>query len=204
MARVDFPKSHNISIAIDKAAGAEREVVGTDKRSNKEGAAYDRRPHREGKKYVTEEYDITTPSTEHAKTWNGYGTALKPAHEPICVAMKPLAGTYAENAIEHGVAGINVDGCRVSYESEADKEKALAGDAFKRKDTSDKGWSRPWMEDQVKVDKINKEAKERAQNGRWPANIILSYPEDSYKLRNDVTPEELRELAEWMDENPEL
>ncbi len=61
------------------------------------------------------EVDTTTAATDRSAPWNGYGTALKPAWEPIVLAMKPLDGTFAANALEHGVAGINVDGCRISH-----------------------------------------------------------------------------------------
>ncbi len=59
-------------------------------------------------------YNVTVPATEAAREWDGWGTALKPAWEPIIVAMKPLDGTFAENAQRHGVAGLNIDGCRVA------------------------------------------------------------------------------------------
>jgi len=57
--------------------------------------------------------DLTTAATDRSRPWQGYGTALKPAWEPILLAMKPTDGTFANNALTHGVAGINVDGCRV-------------------------------------------------------------------------------------------
>jgi len=109
-----FPKSLNVSKAIDKAAGAEREVVG-EKRA---GLA---RKARNGGEMCggSESFehlrraDITTPATASAQLWDGWGTALKPAYEPIIVAMKPLDGTFANNALKHGVAGLNVDGCRI-------------------------------------------------------------------------------------------
>ena len=61
-------------------------------------------------------FDITAPATDAAREWDGYGTALKPAWEPVIVAMKPLAGTFAQNALQHGVAGLNIDGGRVGTE----------------------------------------------------------------------------------------
>tara|TARA_R100000541_G_scaffold1884_1_gene6889 strand:+ start:4920 stop:6041 length:1122 start_codon:yes stop_codon:yes gene_type:complete len=70
-----FPKSHNVSKAIDKAAGVE---------------------------------------PIKAQQWDGWGTQLKPAHEPIVVARKPLIGTIVENVLEHGTGGLNIDGCRIS------------------------------------------------------------------------------------------
>ncbi|WLJ70331.1 DNA methyltransferase [Klebsiella phage Kpn BU9] len=58
--------------------------------------------------------NITAPATDEAKQWQGWGTALKPAHEPICVARKPLAGTVAENVLQFGTGGMNIDDCRVA------------------------------------------------------------------------------------------
>ena len=103
-----FPKSLDVSKAIDKAAGAEREVVGKElhrKRSSSGGIMNTV----EIPRYNT----ITTPATPEAQQWAGWGTALKPSLEPITMARKPLIGTVAENVLEHGTGAINVDGCRV-------------------------------------------------------------------------------------------
>jgi site-specific DNA-methyltransferase (adenine-specific) len=103
-----FPKSHDVSKAIDKAAGAEREVVSSrvadDIRGGNMHAA------NRGERHTI---NITAPATDAARQWSGWGTALKPAWEPIIVARKPLVGTVAENVLTHGTGGINVDGCRV-------------------------------------------------------------------------------------------
>ena len=104
-----FPKSHNISKAIDKAAGAEREVIGV---AGQSGATR----HSMDNDFSGGEYMSTAPATDAAQLWDGYGTALKPAYEPIVIAMKPIDGTYANNALTHGVAGLNIDGCRVGTE----------------------------------------------------------------------------------------
>ena len=144
-----FPKSHNISKAIDKLA--------------------------------------TAPATDAAKQWDGWGTALKPAVEDWWLLRKPLSeDTIAENVLEYGVGGLNIDKCRIEYINDKDKTQALAGDAFKRKDLTDKGWSRPWMEDQSRIDQINQEAKERAQLGRWPANLIHDGSEEVTELFPDT------------------
>ena len=161
-----FPKSHDISKAIDKAAGAQREVVGKSSRhggGTMTGSSFQVSP-------VVP--DITAPATDAAKQWDGWGTALKPAIEDWWLMRKPLVGTVAANVQRYGTGALNIDGCRVGYASDADKSAALSGDAFRRKDTSDKGWSRPWMEDAERVERMNREAKERAQAGRWPANVI--------------------------------
>jgi site-specific DNA-methyltransferase (adenine-specific) len=172
-----FPKSLDVSKAIDKAAGAEREVVGIDhewvKRVGSSPTTSSTYTHSRHGKSGPNGGQLTAPATDAAREWSGWGTALKPAHEPIVVARKPLVGTVAANVLEHGTGALNIDACRIGYASDADKDKALAGDAFKRKDTSDKGWSRPWMEDPERVAQMNAESKARAQAGRWPANVVL-------------------------------
>ena len=168
-----FPKSLDISKAIDKKFGAEREVIG---KGNIRGSNGVFDGNNNAGKYgfkCGEEVNITAPSTEEAKQWDGWGTALKPAHEPMVLARKPLSEkTVAENVLKWGVGGLNIDGCRVGYLNQEDKEKALKGDAFKRTNNDDKEWSRPWMKDEEKVKDLNKQAKERAEQGRFPANII--------------------------------
>lgn len=107
-----FPKSHDVSKAIDREAGAEREVVG-------------KSPHA-ANRTAPEGYDgwtgsddrlVTAPATEAAKQWAGWGTALKPAYEPVILVRKPLEGTVAQNVLKHGVGGLNIDGCRIPAEA---------------------------------------------------------------------------------------
>lgn len=105
-----FPKSLDVSKAIDKAAGAEREVVGENPNHRPiSGTAYSGvySGGNTGNKNVTE------PATDSAKQWEGWGTSLKPAFEPIVLARKPIEGTVAQNVLEHGTGGINIDGCRI-------------------------------------------------------------------------------------------
>lgn len=102
-----FPKSMDVSKAFDKAAGAVRQVTGI---AGKSGSA---RNCMAGD-FTGGEYLSTAPETDNAKEWQGWGTALKPAHEPICVARKPLVGTVINNIQEWGVGAINIDGCRVA------------------------------------------------------------------------------------------
>ena len=109
-----FPKSLDVSKAIDREAGAEREVLGfRDGTATRETCG-----DVEGKGFgpvVT----MTAPATEAAKKWNGYGTALKPAQEPAVLARKPLCGTVAATVIKHGTGALNIDGCRFAYGDEA-------------------------------------------------------------------------------------
>ena len=105
-----FPKSHNIGKSVDKIQGNEREVVGS-KGSYRDmrGGALD--PN------LTQDRDrLEIMETKGNSQYEGWGTALKPAHEPIVMARKPFNGTVAKNVLEHGTGGINIDGCRVGYE----------------------------------------------------------------------------------------
>lgn len=109
-----FPKSMNISKAIDNKLGAKREVVG----QGKAGKTALGQSSGWNVTYNPHEYNITTSATDEAKQWEGWGTALKPALEPITVARKPLEKglNVAENCLKWGVGGINIDGCRVGLE----------------------------------------------------------------------------------------
>lgn len=115
-----FPKSLSIDKALDKMAGAEREVIGPSRHHSPGRKATNTlrsmnvlyRGEDDGK------YD-TAPATPTAKQWAGWGSALKPAHEPIVLARKPLDGcTIAENVLRWGCGGLNVDGCRIETNGE--------------------------------------------------------------------------------------
>jgi len=107
----------DVSKAIDKAAGAEREVVGSKHVTNAAQGKGLGHGSFIGGKVQAGFIDITAPATEAAKQWAGWGTALKPALEPITVARKPLSGTVAANVLEHGTGAMNIDGCRIGDES---------------------------------------------------------------------------------------
>jgi site-specific DNA-methyltransferase (adenine-specific) len=107
---------------------------------------------------------ITEPATEAAKQWNGWGTALKPAHEPICVARKPLIGTVAANVLQHGTGALNIDGCRVEYDSAADRASATP----QGKCTAKSGALAGGTQHDGKRDEFDRPE----QKGRWPANVI--------------------------------
>jgi len=150
-----FPKSTNISKQLDKKAGAEREVVGYTKNA---------RPNRVGKRTKlsgpqTIDGEITLPITDEAKTWDGYGTALKPSYEPIVLAMKPLDGTFAQNAIKWGVGGLWIDGGRVGTDIENDPN-------FRKNPTKSKGLNSCFGIGDVSYGRGCK------AEGRWPANLI--------------------------------
>jgi site-specific DNA-methyltransferase (adenine-specific) len=103
-----FPKSLDVSKAIDKAAGA-RGHEGKSFRVDGGVGTASYRATIDPREYVRPE-----PITDAAKSWLGWGTALKPAHEPIVVARKPLVGTVAANVLAHGTGALNIDGTRVA------------------------------------------------------------------------------------------
>ena len=150
-----FPKSLDVSKAIDKAAGAEREVIGQKLHARKGVATAEQRTAVGAGSFGEAQLsDVTLPATADAKKWSGWGTALKPAHEPIVVARKPLVGTVAENVLRFGTGALNVDGCRIG----TDGGTTLEG-------TSDRLSAQGAFTTGHEVASIDA--------GRWPANLIL-------------------------------
>ena len=148
-----FPKSLDVSKAIDKAAGAERPVLSTipDRWAGK-GNVLQR-----ATQAPADSVDVTAPATSDAARWSGWGTALKPAHEPVVVARKPLTGTVAANVLEHGTGALNIDGCRI--ESGADYaclNVTQGGDHFS-----------------IGSDAKTRGTRFQPASGRWPANVVL-------------------------------
>jgi len=130
-----FPKSYDISKGIDKQAGAEREVVGAGKYANR-GRVNGNNQCSVGD---SKNSFLTAPATPEAQLWNGWGTALKPAFEPIVVAMKPIDGTFVNNALTWGVAGLWIDGGRVAGEYKwRASDSTVEGEIFKAGSFGDK------------------------------------------------------------------
>jgi site-specific DNA-methyltransferase (adenine-specific) len=142
-----FPKSENISIALDKQECRKRLIEKLGRTPSREEfkaewvkfreiigrwkGTYPDNPDSGGEQktkgiWTSERgndfLDITSPATPEARLWEGYGTALKPAYEPIILAMNPLDGTFANNALKHGVAGLNIDGCRIGTTEELGRD----------------------------------------------------------------------------------
>jgi site-specific DNA-methyltransferase (adenine-specific) len=147
-----FPKSHNISKAIDKVQGGNVKVGKAFKVAGEYGDRDLRDPETQG---ASREEMRHVADTHEAKAWDGWGTALKPAHEPIVVARKAVEGTVAANVLTWGVGGLNIDATRVGTEvisvHNAPKGTFAGGDAERGSDTD----------------------SYRQHEGRWPANIIL-------------------------------
>ena len=157
-----FPKSMDVSKAIDKAAGAEREVIGRRVRLGDKKSYGNNGANAFGGYADNSEGDpATAPATSEAQRWDGWGTSLKPAIEPIILARKPLDGTVANNVLAHGVGGLNIDACRVGNESRINLpagNKANSGGVYKFSN--------------AEVDAFNG-AKPAEVAGRFPANVLL-------------------------------
>jgi DNA modification methylase len=151
-----FPKSLDVSKAIDKAAGFEGKVVAKGKSWNnpesKDGdtARMNASPG---------EYDIKELS-EAAKKWQGWGTALKPAVEPIVLARKPLIGTVAENVLTHGTGALNIDASRI------ETEETISTHSKSKQAALGKGIYGSFGE-------VKTQQSDGQKLGRWPANILL-------------------------------
>jgi DNA modification methylase len=118
----------------------------------------------QGKDRSQVDLNLTAPATEAAKEWEGWGTALKPAHEPIVVARKPFKGTVAENVQEHGTGALNIDGCRLPYE-----DGEVSFDRKQRQQHSDGAVKGAFGAAAL----IGTEIGTYKENGRWPANVIF-------------------------------
>ena len=157
-----FPKSLDASKALDAHHGAEREVLSERPAFGigQTGAAYG--GHAEG---ATAK--VTAPATEDARTWEGFGTALKPCLEPAIIARKPLIGTVAENLLEWGTGALNIDGCRYAYGDEAWPGPGGGG-----------GWTAQTHAGKWVAQGRNESPRpvERAGSplGRWPANVYAT------------------------------
>jgi hypothetical protein len=159
-----FPKSMDVSKALDKAAGAEREIIGHHTEGRKATPIQDVRGgalHAGGQRATIDLSAITAPATDAARQWEGWGTALKPAHEPICVARKPLIGTVAANVLAHGVGALNIGGNRV----------AVQDAAYARNCSGDRGHHGTRSAGQEGAANLHAGGCSAA-GGRWPANVV--------------------------------
>lgn len=169
-----FAKSMSISKSFDKANGVERSVVGigTNGVGNTEASIHKAEGYAASR---SRKYELTVPSSDEAKTWDGWGTALRPCHEPIVVARKPMVGTYVANIRAHKTGALNVDGCRLPTKDD------LNGGAYSPNKQDDGLWG-----------SLHAYAGEPFAHpgGRWPPNVI-SAPR---ALGNDTR---YVDLGEW-------
>ena len=147
-----FPKSMNIGLMIDKAEGAESEIIGKKKGAGSQGNTFP----------LKQEYDGKTPASARGKKFKGWGTALKPAYEPIIVARKPVENSVVSNVLKYGVGGINIDGCRVGASGGVQKTDIIPDNASK---TTSFGCNGKLIE---------------LDAGRFPSNVILTYDETDF------------------------
>lgn len=160
-----FPKSHNISKGIDKKLKAKREKI---KASG--GLHNNKNLNDDNWKKIGNEnavMDSNKPSTDLAKKWDGYGTALKPANEPIVLARKPLSEkTVAANVIKWGTGGINIDGCRIEFKNEKDAKEGRSERPSKTSNKNSYSLNHGGLEGLDRSDRSNIQ-------GRFPANLLL-------------------------------
>ena len=188
-----FPKSHDVSKAFDRRAGAERKVVGEYIHPR------DKVPGSNGRNFgVADQGDdgrrktdlITAPATELARKWDGWGTALKPAHEPIIVVRKPLidADTGRKLTVtgcveKYGTGAINIGASRIG-----DEEVRSSGEV-----------SSAWRESEGRTDRQSPNPS--VNKGRFPANIATTEPDAFWSKYCNVTPQELSKKASKKDRN---
>jgi DNA modification methylase len=149
-----FPKSLDVSKAIDKMKGAQGEVLYTDTRFNEPSGIVSI-----GRERTKVTRVIRAPSSDEAREWEGWETALKPAYEPAILVRKELDGTVANNVLEHGVGGLNIEGCRVPTN----------GEQIVR--TSGRS---PRTGASMDANSLNKPMTHTTpEGGRYPSNVIL-------------------------------
>ena len=187
-----FPKGHNVAKAI---TALEKTGKSNPKGLRKARMGEDYEPtgqvdYRKGRAFSNdiENDDSETELTPNAQKWLGWNCALKPAYEPIILARKPLEEkSIAANVLKWGTGAINVDGCRVGTTDNL--SGGTYGGVFGAK--RDEFGNLP-------------KAIGSGDKGRWPANLLLGWPEDEYELKDNLSADNLRQLAGWLDENPKL
>jgi site-specific DNA-methyltransferase (adenine-specific) len=157
-----FPKSMDLSKAIDRELGSRGE------KGEVKGKSGSKRNCMAGD-FAGGEYHEYIPGSDEANAWKGWGTALKPAWEPIVLARKPFKGTFASNVLKHGTGALNIDGCRIE------------GEPWKSHKATGLGTVKFFTEGETPV--INKSPHEL---GRWPANFIHNGDEEVVELLGDA------------------
>lgn len=172
-----FPKSLNVAKAVDSTLGVKGELggprseahAGWIQRGRMRGAGDTADGHAGWQSPWMDDSDAVDrnarqyiPGSPEAQQWDGWGTALKPAWEPIVLARKPLEGTVAANVLDHGVGALNINDCRVGTEDGYTNPTSWGGG---------EGWTG------------NKGAGPRIDNGgRWPANVLLGHNDDCVRV----------------------
>lgn len=176
-----FPKSQNVARFIDEKLGATGSFgepksaahAGWIARGAMRGANGEegwQRPWMQDAEALSNAARKYVPASPEAQTYDGWGSALKPAQEPICVARKPLVGTIAENVLAHGTGALNIDGCRVAYESASAMDRARVPQPVQHND------ARGVYQAGTGVGR-NGEIFDPSK-GRWPTNVITDGSEE--------------------------
>lgn len=174
-----FPKSMNISKGIEarecfgKASTEYKRII----EQSGDGAEYTVVQTNNGA--MGEKYEATrkeyTPKSPDAQKWKGWGTTLKPCYEPIIIARKPCEGSCIENVLKYGVGGINIDECRIPFQS--DEDYAITAN----KNQHEKFGTKPMTNNTVYGDYSMVQPKNYESDGRFPSNVILTYDDDNEK-----------------------
>jgi len=168
-----FPKSHNISASIDKKYGHPNRGRAIPTASSYQACDVD-----QDNKLTSNPVGPYEPKTDEAKQWQGWGTALKPSQEPVTIARKPLDGTVANNVLEWGTGGINIDATRVPM-SDEDYKKLSSGVERIREKGGTMGNSWKNSSDLSGANPVN-------PAGRWAANFIHDGSQEVLELFPDV------------------
>lgn len=183
-----FPKSHDVSKGIDKAAGATREVVGSNPNHRAvSGVGYEG-VYAGGN---TGAADVTAPATEAARQWRGWGTALKPAWEPIILARKPLVGTVVANVLAHGTGALNIDACRIAT------SENLNGGAYSDGARVAQAWSD--ATGMMATGGGRLPGAYSQPEGRWPANVLHDGSDEVLEAFAAYGEKKSGELHPWHD-----
>src|SRR5690625_1502460 len=184
-----FPKSHDVSKAFDRRAGAEREVVGRRWEANRKPNVKESGRYGE---YGADDGFLTAPATDLARKWDGWGTNLKPSHEPIIVVRKPLIDadtgrkmTVADCVEKYGTGAINIDASRI-------------GDGS---DRSAGGLRQEHHNDNLSTVAHTAVQQEQPTGGRFPANCITLDSDEFYSKYFNISPAELSKKASKKDRN---
>ena len=175
-----FPKSLNIGKAIDKRLGNEREVVGTRVSAfgDADGSETDDGRNLWGKE-STKEVELTKGNSEY----EGWGTALKPAHEPIVMARKPLEGTNIDNVLKYGTGAINIDGCRIQSDDTGGERKITT-----RKSRDE---NNVWTDENSGMKQEENHFADADPKGRYPANVM----HDGSDVVQDIFPQTSKSVS---------
>ncbi|MCW2278708.1 DNA-methyltransferase [Heliophilum fasciatum] len=189
-----FPKSMDISKAFDKKAGVERHIIGqrevVDIR-NGHGREYGSAMFA-GEKTGKIVHFISEPTTELAKQWDGWGSSIKPAHEPVIMARKPLIGTICDTVEQYGTGAINIRDCRIPFANDNERKK------LRHSPVENQGNS--WKNSSEVIGYMTPDGLPPVE-GRFPANCVTTDADQWFSPYFNITPQELSKKSSKKDRN---